>query len=46
MDALVPVGIAVVGVFIAWKVLKGLIKTAAILVVIAIAAWLYFGGYF
>jgi hypothetical protein len=45
MNGLIPVGLAIVGVFIAWKVLKGLVKTAAILVVIGIAAWLYFGGY-
>jgi len=45
MDIVIPAGLAVVGVFIAWKILKGLVKTAAILVVIGVAAWLYFGGY-
>ncbi|MBO9499622.1 MAG: hypothetical protein J7496_14960 [Novosphingobium sp.] len=44
MDVVVPAGIAVVGVFIAWKVLSGLIKMVAMLAVIGLAAYLYFGG--
>jgi hypothetical protein len=46
MDIVIPAALVIVGVFIAWKVLKGLIKTAAILAVIGVAAWLYFGGVF
>jgi len=43
MDIVIPVGLALVGIFIAWKVLKGLVKLAAIVGVLALAAYVYFG---
>ncbi|WEK48488.1 MAG: hypothetical protein P0Y56_01180 [Candidatus Andeanibacterium colombiense] len=43
-DILIPAGIAVVGVFIAWKLLAGLVKLAAMVVIVGLAAYLYFGG--
>lgn len=44
MDVLIPAGVAVVAVFIAWKILKGLIKVAAIVAVVALAGYLYWQG--
>lgn len=44
MDVVVPAGVAVIGVFIAWKVLSGLVKMVAMLAVVGLAAYLYFGG--
>lgn len=36
---------ALIAVVIAWKVLKGVVKTVALLVILAIAAFLVFGGF-
>ena len=44
MDAAVTVGVALVLAVIAWKVLSGLIKFAAIVCIVAFAAYLYFQG--
>ena len=44
MDIVIPAGLALIGVVIAWKVFKGVVKMAVIVGVIALAAYLYFGG--
>jgi hypothetical protein len=38
MELLIPVAIALVLVVVAWKVLKGLVKTAALVGLVAVAA--------
>lgn len=45
MDAsLVTIVIAVIAVFIAWKVLAGVAKTVALVAILLVAALLVFGG--
>tara|TARA_R110002072_G_scaffold81181_22_gene186168 strand:+ start:2651 stop:2788 length:138 start_codon:yes stop_codon:yes gene_type:complete len=41
---IVTIAIAVVAIIIAWKVLAGLAKTLALLVILALAAFVVFGG--
>jgi hypothetical protein len=42
MDLIVPIMVALVGVFIAWKLLKGLIKTVVLIGILALCAWWVF----
>jgi hypothetical protein len=44
MELLVPIGVALIGVVIAWKLLKGLIKTVVLVAILALAAVYVFGG--
>ena len=44
MDAVVTTGVALVLAVIAWKVLSGLIKFAAIICIVAFAAYLFLQG--
>ena len=44
MELIVPIGAALVLGFIAWKLLKGLIKIAVICAILALAAYLYWQG--
>ena len=44
MELLVPIAIALVLIVVAWKVLKGLVKTIALVAIAALAAWFVFGG--
>ncbi|ANC50444.1 hypothetical protein CP97_14758 [Aurantiacibacter atlanticus] len=44
MDQIFPILIALVLVVIAWKVLKGIVKTVALVVILAAAAIWTFGG--
>ncbi|WP_340587581.1 hypothetical protein [Erythrobacter alti] len=44
MDQIFPILIALILVVIAWKVLKGIIKTIALVVILAAAAIFVFGG--
>lgn len=44
MDAVVTTGVALVFAVIAWKVLKGLIKFGAIVLIVAFAVYLYSQG--
>ena len=44
MDQIVPLLIALVLIFVAWKVLKGLVKTVVLLVIAAAAAYFVFGS--
>ncbi len=43
---IVTIVVALVAIVIAWKVLAGLVKTVALLVILAIAAFVVFGGGF
>ena len=45
MDLIVPVAVALVGIVIAWKLLKGLIKTVVLVGILALAAlWVFQSG--
>ncbi len=44
MEQLLPYIIALILIVIAWKVLKGLVKTLALVLIVAAAAWFWFGG--
>ena len=44
MELIVPIVIALVLIVIAWKVLKGLAKTVALVAILALAAVFVFGG--
>ena len=44
MELLVPIAIALVGVVLAWKLLKGLVKTVVLVGILALAALYVFGG--
>ena len=44
MELVVPIAVALVLVVVAWKVLKGLIKTVALVAIAALAALYVFGG--
>ncbi len=44
-ELIVPVVVALVLVAIAWKLLKGLIKTVALVAILALAALYVFGGF-
>ena len=43
-DLLIPVVVALVGIVIAWKVFKGLVKTVVLVGILALAALYVFGG--
>lgn len=45
MELLIPVAIALVLVVVAWKVLKGLVKTIALVGLVALVAVYTFGGF-
>ena len=44
MDQLLPLLVALALIFVAWKVLKGIVKTVVLLVIVAAAAWFVFGS--
>lgn len=45
MEQFIPILLAVVLIFIAWKVLKGIFKTVALVAILAaVAIWVFFGG--
>ena len=44
MELIVPIVIALVLIVIAWKVLKGLVKTIALIAIAGLAALYVFGG--
>ncbi|MBS7668640.1 hypothetical protein [Croceicoccus gelatinilyticus] len=43
MDSLLIIIVALVAVFIAWKVLKGIVKTLALVAILIVAAIFVFG---
>jgi hypothetical protein len=44
MDQVVPLLVALALIFVAWKVLKGIVKTVVLLVLVAAAAWFVLGS--
>jgi hypothetical protein len=44
MELIVPIAVALVLVVIAWKLLKGLVKTVVLIGIAALAALYVFGG--
>ena len=44
MSPIVTIVVALVAIFIAWKVLKGVMKTVALVVILAVAAWFVLSG--
>ena len=44
MDLVLPLVVALVAVVIAWKLLKGLVKTVVLVGILALAALYVFGG--
>ena len=42
---IVTIVLALLGIFIAWKVLKGVVKTVALVAILVVAALLMFGGF-
>jgi len=45
MEVIVPIAVALVAVVIAWKVLKGVVKTAVLVGILVLAAVYAFGGF-
>jgi len=45
MELVVPVVVALVGIVLAWKLLKGLAKTAVLVGIAVLAAVYVFGGF-
>ncbi len=44
MGQLLPLIVGLIGLFIVWKVLKGVVKLVGIVIVLALVAALYFGA--
>ena len=44
MEQFVPLAVALVLIVIAWKVLKGIVKTIALIAIAGLAALFVFGG--
>lgn len=44
MEQLLPIVAGLIGLFIVWKALKGVVKLVGIVIVLAIVAALYFGA--
>ena len=44
VDLIIPVVVALIGVVIAWKLLKGLVRTVVLVGILALAALYVFGG--
>ena len=42
--SIVTIVVALIAVFIAWKVLKGMVKTIALVAILIVAALVVFGG--
>ena len=45
MELIVPIAVALVLVIVAWKLLKGLVKTVVLVAILALAALYVFGGF-
>ena len=45
MELVLPLVVALVGIVIAWKLLKGLVKTVVLVGILALAAVYVFGGF-
>lgn len=44
MEQAIPLLVALALIFVAWKVLKGIVKTVVLLVLVAAAAWFVLGS--
>jgi hypothetical protein len=44
VELVIPIAVALVLVVVAWKLLKGLVKTVALVAILALAALYVFGG--
>ena len=44
MSPIITLVVALVAGFIAWKVLKGIVKTVVLIGILIVAAWFVFGG--
>ena len=45
MEPIIVLVVALIGVVLAWKLLKGLIKTVALIGILVVGAVLLFGGF-
>ena len=45
MEFIVPIVVALVAIVVSWKLLKGLVKTVALVAILALAAVYVFGGF-
>lgn len=43
-NSIIAILVTLVLVFIAWKFLKGVVKTVVLVAILALAAWAVFGG--
>ena len=46
MEFVVPIVVALIAIVVSWKLLKGLVKTVALVAILALAALYVFGGGF
>ena len=45
-SSIITIIVALIAIFLAWKVLKGMIKTVALIAILIVAAVVVFGGGF
>jgi hypothetical protein len=45
MEFVVPIVVALVAIVVSWKLLKGLVKTIALVAILVLAAVYVFGGF-
>jgi hypothetical protein len=45
MEFVVPIVVALVAIVVSWKLLKGLVKTVALVAILVLAAVYVFGGF-
>ena len=43
MEFAIPIAVALIAIVVSWKVLKGLVKTAALVAIVIVAAIFVFG---
>ena len=45
MEFVVPIVVALIAIVVSWKLLKGLVKTVALVAILVLAAIFVFGGF-
>jgi hypothetical protein len=45
MEFVVPIVVALIAILVSWKLLKGLVKTIALVAILVLAAVYVFGGF-
>ena len=45
MEFVVPIVVALIAIVVSWKLLKGLVKTIALVAILVLAAIFVFGGF-